>query len=249
MSKKHLLLFDIDGTLTKPVNEIEKSMIDTLNKASKYFDLAIVGGSDRAKQIKQLNEAIHVFDYAFSENGTVVYDKTHQIIHKNSISKFWGEEKLKKVINFILHYVADLDVPIKRGTFIEYRNGLINASPIGRNCTQEERDVFDAYNKEHKIMPKMAEDIRNAFKDEGLFISIGGQISMDIFPVGWDKRYCLQFITDKYEDIHFFGDKCFVGGNDYEIFHDPRVQGHDVIQGPNKTIEVINELIKHYKYE
>ena len=31
-----------------------------------------------------------------------------------SIKKFIGEEKLKKFINFCLHYIADLDIPIKR---------------------------------------------------------------------------------------------------------------------------------------
>jgi hypothetical protein len=31
------------------------------------------------------------------------------------------------------------------GTFIEFRNGLINVSPVGRNCSKEERDVFEAY--------------------------------------------------------------------------------------------------------
>ena len=249
MIKKHLLLFDIDGTLTKPVNEIEQPMIDALKKASKYFDLGIVGGSDRAKQINQLGESVKIFNFAFSENGTVAFDKNQQIFHKNSIAKYLGEEKLKRVVNFILHYIADLDIPVKRGTFIEYRNGLINASPIGRNCTQEERDEFDAYNKVHRIMPKMADAIRSKFSEEGLFISIGGQISMDIFPIGWDKRYCLQFIKDLYEDIHFFGDKCFPGGNDFEIANDPRVKNHDVIEGPSKTIQVIKELIKEYGYE
>ena len=35
---------------------------------------------------------------------------------------------------------------------------------------------------------------------------IGGQISFDVVPKGWDKTYCLQFLKD-YETIHFFGDK------------------------------------------
>lgn len=40
----------------------------------------------------------------------------------------------QEFINFVLHYIADLDIPIKRGTFIEFRNGMLNVSPIGRNC-------------------------------------------------------------------------------------------------------------------
>ena len=31
------------------------------------------------------------------------------------------------------------------GTFIEFRNGMLNVSPIGRNCSQEERDEFEHF--------------------------------------------------------------------------------------------------------
>ena len=34
-----------------------------------------------------------------------------------------------------------------RGTFIEFRDGLINLCPIGRNCTQEERMEFFEFDK------------------------------------------------------------------------------------------------------
>ena len=46
-----------------------------------------------------------------------------------------GPEKYKELVGFILHYIADLDLPIKRGTFIEFRDGLINVCPMGRNST------------------------------------------------------------------------------------------------------------------
>lgn len=34
-----------------------------------------------------------------------------------SFINFLGEEKYKPLVNFILHYVADLDIPIKRLDF------------------------------------------------------------------------------------------------------------------------------------
>ncbi len=40
-----------------------------------------------------------------------------------------GEERYKKLVNFILHYVADLDVPIKRHVHAH------SSDPIGRNAT------------------------------------------------------------------------------------------------------------------
>jgi len=46
------------------------------------------------------------------------------------------------------------------------------------------------------------------FHDSGLVFAIGGQISIDVFPKGWDKTFCLQFIEKQgFQTIHFFGDK------------------------------------------
>ena len=84
------------------------------------------------------------YDYLFSENGLVAY-KEGKLLATQSLKKHLGEAKLKELINFVLHYIADLDIPIKRGTFIEFRNGMLNVSPIGRNCSQEERDEFEEF--------------------------------------------------------------------------------------------------------
>ena len=58
---------------------------------------------------------------------------------------------MKKLINFSLKYIADLDIPVKRGTFLEYRNGMMNISPIGRNCSKDERNAFEEYDKTANI--------------------------------------------------------------------------------------------------
>ena len=58
-----------------------------------------------------------------------------------------GEEKLQTFINFALKYMSSITLPVKRGTFVEFRNGLINVCPIGRSCSQEERDQFGEYDK------------------------------------------------------------------------------------------------------
>ena len=60
---------------------------------------------------------------------------------------------------------------------------------------------------------------------------------------GWDKTYCLQFLKkDGYEEIHFFGDKTFQGGNDYEIFESPETIGHTV-KSPEDTRRQVEELM------
>ena len=83
---------------------------------------------------------------------------------------------------------------------------MINVSPIGRNCSLEERLAFAEFNKTEKILEKFKETVENEFKDFDLNMAIGGQISFDVFPKGWDKTYCLQFL-DEFDNIFFFGDK------------------------------------------
>jgi phosphomannomutase len=79
-----------------------------------------------------------------------------------AIHTYLGEENIKSLVNFVLHYIADLDIPIKRyvlstylrvtliffshrGTFIEFRSGMLNVSPIGRNCSREERNAYEKF--------------------------------------------------------------------------------------------------------
>lgn len=64
--------------------------------------------------------------------------------------------------------------------------------------------------KEHKVREKFIAALRTEFLDFNLVYSIGGQISFDVFPEGWDKRFCLTQVTaDGFEKIYFFGDKTF----------------------------------------
>jgi phosphomannomutase len=42
------------------------------------------------------------------------------------------------------------------------------------------------------------------FPKAGLKFAIGGQISIDVFPVGWDKTFCLQFLEKAgFKTIHY----------------------------------------------
>lgn len=193
-----LLLFDVDGTLTPARKVIEPDFEEFLHtKIKSRATLGVVGGSDLAKVVEQLNgeRVFKEFDYVFSENG-LVYIKDGVEISKQSIQKHLGEETIKRLINFCLHYIADLDIPVKRGIFIEFRNGMINVCPIGRQCTYDERLEFHKYDEEHQVRNKMVEILRKEFTGAGLSFSIGGQISFDVFPNGWDKTYCLNHVTE-----------------------------------------------------
>nr|CAG4636431.1 EOG090X0BFR [Eubosmina coregoni]SVE69999.1 EOG090X0BFR [Eubosmina coregoni] len=240
-----ICLFDVDGTLTIPRQRILPATEDfLLNNVKPKATLGLVGGSDLNKIAEQMGgmDVLEKFDYVFAENGLVAY-KNGKLIGRMNIQEHVGEEKLQTFINYALGYMSKLILPVKRGTFIEFRDGLINVCPVGRSCTQSQRDQFAAFDQEHGIREKFVEDLKKQFPDLGLKFSIGGQISIDVFPEGWDKTYALRYVEkDGFKEIHFFGDKTAPGGNDHEIFEDARTFGHTVTS-PDDTIDQLKQLL------
>ena len=184
-------------------------MATALGELKKHVTVGVVSGSDVIKLDEQLQgDSIHKFKYVFGENGVCAYKDGQLISHEvrvtgfasnvnlhlflQSIQKVFGDETLKRVINFTLKYIADLDIPVKRGTFIEYRsvtNSLecleikvfpfsraqLNISPIGRNCSLEERNAFSELDKKQGIRAAFKKVLEEEFKDIDMEFAIGEQ--------------------------------------------------------------------------
>jgi len=218
----------------------DPEMLAFMQKLREEVTVGIVGGSDLVKISEQLGaNAKDEYDYMFSENGLMAF-KAGELLEVQSFKKHVGEDNLKRLLNFLLHYIADLDIPIKRGTFVEFRNGMLNVSPIGRNCSQEERDEFEKFDETAGVRKKFVETLQKEFADLDLTYSVGGQISFDVFPKGWDKTYCLKFLPE-FKEVHFFGDKTYKGGNDHEIFESERTVGHTVTSWQD-TMKQVTEI-------
>lgn len=145
--------------------------------------VGFVGGSDLVKQEEQLGKAagvpvVSLFDYCFSENGLTAY-KLGQALPSSSFIGWLGEDRYKDLVNFCLRYVADLDLPVKRGTFVEFRNGMVNISPIGRNASVQERIEFEAYDKKAKVRDKFVAALKERFGHLGLMCVTRGASALN----------------------------------------------------------------------
>jgi phosphomannomutase len=131
-----------------------------------------VGGSDLVKQQEQLGtQAIPVtamFDFSFAENGLTAY-RLGQPLPSNSFLQQLGEERYQKLAKFCLRYISELEgLPAMRGTFVEFRTGMINVSPVGRNASNKERNEFEAWDKKNGCRAKMVEALKQEFPEFGL---------------------------------------------------------------------------------
>lgn len=113
--KKVLALFDVDQTMTPARQSIQPDFVETYNACvNAGVHMGIVSGSDIVKVTEQVGQDIVDRSiYCFSENGLLAM-KNGKEFAKQSFKDKLGEDNLKRLINFSLKYIADLDIPIKR---------------------------------------------------------------------------------------------------------------------------------------
>ena len=199
-------IFDIDGTLTPSRLKIDSEFEKFFLKWMKDKDVYLVTGSDKDKTIEQVGEKIWTkAKRVYQSCGNAVYEGGELIRQ----SDFKLDTELQRLL---YTFLATSDWKHKHGNHIEERIGLVNFSSIGRDCDQSSRNAYYDWDKlqgERELFCKIVED---TFPD--LEASIGGQISIDIYPKGQNKS---QVLVDINGPVTFFGDRCQPGGNDYPL--------------------------------
>jgi len=209
---KRIFMFDIDGTLTPARLPMTEEMVETFKGFCKRNRVILVTGSDMSKVVEQVPREIRGLVegiYTCSGNAYTVGD---EIIYEN---EFRPPEKLIALLEDWKNYSH---YPVKTGEHLEYRDGMLNYSTVGRNCTQQQREEYEAWDKENGEREILRERILNMFPS--LDCAIGGQISIDIYPKGLDKSQSYFRVKGENPDhaIIFCGDRLMPGGNDYPFF-------------------------------
>jgi len=208
-------LFDVDGTLTEPLSEVDDEFADVFLswiRDSKKI-VYLVTGSDIVKTKKQIfSSFIDQCTGLFTCSGNVFYSK----------GKLVYENELELPPNFI----EDLELYLEQGTawrqktgnHIEIRQGMVNFSTLGRNASMDLRKAYAQWDKEQREREDIVDYIKGLYPE--FEVAIGGAVSVDIYPAGKNKAQ----VVDKVEEIHgegipmiFVGDRNIPGGNDWPL--------------------------------
>jgi phosphomannomutase len=201
-------IFDVDGTLTPSRSKIDESF------ATFFFDFCtmnkvyLVTGSDRPKTVEQIGNVLYgMADCVYNCSGSEVYKgnrlirSSDWVMPKNQLS--WLEDKLEES-TFVL----------RTGKHIEARSGMVNFSIVGRNATLKERALYIEYDEQINERQTIAMLFEDRFPN--MQATVGGETGIDIAPKGADKSQILKEF-DGEDNLHFFGDAIFPGGNDWSI--------------------------------
>jgi phosphomannomutase len=236
MSK--LLLFDIDGTIAESGQELDNDMKNLLEILIKNgFIIGIVGGGKLDKVLQQLGNTY--FYHYFTECGCVYHENQASNINELKLVPIYlkniRDHKLYPQINELikktLSFLSCVDYTLT-GYFVDLRNGIIYLSLIGLNANNEERNHFMKLDKINNYRKRLLNILHDLAKELDIFDKVciyeGGSVGIAIYPVEYDKSQVLSVLQDKYQEIHYFGDKYLENGNDRNLINNPKVIGHCV---------------------
>ncbi len=226
-------VFDIDGTLTP-------SRLPMPQKFKNYFidwiqnkPIYLITGSDYPKAVEQIgDDVLNEIAGCFTNAGNVLY------VHGKEVYRHEWEAPTP-LLTLLTQCLHNNPYPIRTGNHFEHRIGMLNFSIIGRNCTYEQRLAYYQYDAQKQERKRICEQIKAQFPR--IDASVGGQISIDIYPLGKNKAQIIEYINGP---IHFFGDKTELGGNDYDIASQLLHFPHKVTQVNNwqETMQILHNL-------
>lgn len=200
-------IFDIDGTLTDIRKPILKKHKTAFLRWAKHNPFYIVTGSDYTKAREQLGEEIlNAANAVFTCNGGVGHQK----------GRIWYiiEWRLPhEVFDVLAKFLYRSEFHYKTGLHLEDRLAMFNFSIPGRNCIPSIRKEYIEWDKAHG---ERAEIVKALNQIPGVNAVIGGQIGVDIMPLGLNKN---KIILDGLvsSDSIFLCNEYYPGGNDYDL--------------------------------
>jgi phosphomannomutase len=236
---KHLIIFDLDGTLAESKSALDQGMATMLSQLLDAVKVAVISGGAWEQFGKQVLAQLP--DDARLKNlfilpvcGTQFY--RHDGSWKRLYAEEFSPDEKAKIIAALNDAFDASGFRAERcwGEVIEDRGGQITLSALGQNAPLNEKQKWDPdFKKRQKIMEILGPLISD------VSIKTGGSTSIDITRSGIDKAHGIEKLHEllgvEIGEMLFVGDALFPGGNDSPVkrtgvetieVRDPRETGH-----------------------
>jgi len=246
---KKVLVFDLDGTLTKSKSNLDKEMAALLCALLEKRKVAVMGGGNRKQFQKQFlgflpcanTQLENLFILPTSGTSFFRFKKNKwRKVYQHRLSK---NEKTKILAAFKKAFKeVGYNKPKKiYGKIIEDRQSQITFSALGQKAPLAQKEKW---NKEmNELRSKMKESLEKYLPE--FTVRLGGLTSIDVTKKGLDKAFgikeIIRALSITKKDIIYIGDALYEGGNDAAVLQ----TGIDTIQvsGPAEAKYLICQLL------
>lgn len=244
--KFDLIVFDIDGTLTRSKLPLESEMAEFLCRLMEKHMVAIISGASYEQFKRQILDHLACSSermknlYLLPTDGTIFCHNDRWQCENDAPLSREERECIKSAFENIFE-ASRLSNPAQiYGELIEDRGAHFNFSALGQDAPIELKEKWDP---DHKKRKQIVEVLKRTLSD--FSIHIAGTTSIEITRYGIDKAYGLNKLMGKTgvpkEKILYVGDKFFKGGNDEPVM----ALGIEcrAVANPEETKKVMLELL------
>jgi phosphomannomutase len=256
ISKKDLIVFDLDGTLAESKAPLKKHMEKALIELLKQKKVAIIGGGSYEQFQNQLLGHFNcppallnnLFLFPTTSTSFYRYNKGWKKVYRK-VLKAGEKDKILDAFTNAFNVTKYVQPEKVYGKVIEDRGTQITFSALGQDIVSQlgaKKGVAlkEKWNKENgklrlKIITLMSKELPN-FEVRG-----GGLTSIDVTQKGIDKGYGVKQIEKTLRipisKMVFIGDALYRGGNDAAA----KKSGIETIatKGPSDTIAIIKKIL------
>ena len=239
-SKKKIIIADVDDTICDSCQVISPSMAEKINSLiQKGYHFAFISGTPVKELQRMISSQLNEEHHLLATTGTN-YTKINQSITEIYNHNFTEEEK-KEIIQAFETLTAKFNIQslTTKEDQIQDRESQITLSAIGRTAPSELKATYDSDGEKRK---KWIEFLQNILGNK-YEMKIGGTTSLDITKKGLDKEWGIKQFAQHHgfnlNEILFFGDKIYPGGNDYAA---SKIVDCVAVKSPQDTLIKLNQL-------
>lgn len=242
---KHLIVFDLDGTIAESKSSLDAEMSALLRDLLSIVKVAVISGGNwpqfQKQMISNLPDGANLKNLSLLPTCGTKFYRYNSGWEKLYSEDFTDEEK-EKVISSLQKAIrlSDVNVEVVSGELIEDRGSQITFSALGQQAALDEKKKWDPDFAKRRQMKAFLDNLIPEFS-----VRLGGTTSIDVTKQGIDKGYGIRKLRDilgvAINEMIFIGDALFPGGNDYPAKETGVVSIQ--VRDPNETKRVIEAII------
>lgn len=253
MSPRKIVIFDLDGTLTKSKSDVDHEMGSLICELLRLRYVAVTSGCSFQQFESQFLSGLpgssnlwNLFLFPTCSASGYYFDRRRRHFFQAYTNRL-SVQDVKKILRSFHRVFAETEYshPAKTyGPVFENRGSQLTFSALGQKAPLRFKRKWDPDQQKRLKIRKLLKKQLSDFE-----ISIGGTTSIDVTRKGVNKTLCVKKLKKRLgverKDMLFVGDALFRGGNDY-IMKSTGISCISV-SGPKQTKELIRKIIQNVK--
>lgn len=250
VSQKKIIIFDLDGTLTKSKSNLDKEMASLICELLRRRYVAVASGCSfpqfETQFLRKLQRNTNLGNlFLFPTNSASgYYYHARRGRFSRAYSNLLTKQDAKRVVQSFEAVFREMGYVQPKKTYgpvLENRGSQLTFSALGQKAPLRLKQKWDSKQKKRLRIRRLLKKYLPDFE-----ISIGGTTSIDVTRKGVNKTLCVKRLRERLgvdkRHMLYVGDALFRGGNDY-IMRRTKITCIPV-SSPNRTKMLIRRIIQ-----